>query len=97
MSLRCDGSVARSQVDKMYVILKTVSLKGIEEQFFLGAGQVKQRGAEEILNAIESACKTNVGQDVTEYIFINISSIVTDGAAVNIGSKGGLWTLLENK
>jgi len=27
MSLRCDGSVDRSQIDKMYVIIKTVSEK----------------------------------------------------------------------
>ncbi|KAL5233951.1 hypothetical protein ACI65C_001361 [Semiaphis heraclei] len=97
MSLRCDGSVDRSQIDKIYIILKTVSLKGVEEQYFLGAGQVEQRGAEGILDAIETACINNVGHDVTEYIFKNISSIVTDGAAVNIGSKGGLWTLVENK
>jgi len=32
-----------------------------------------------------------------EYILTNISSIVTDGANVNIGTKGGLWTLIENK
>ncbi|KAL4132410.1 hypothetical protein QTP88_009564 [Uroleucon formosanum] len=60
-------------------------------------GQVEQRGAEGILDAIETACINNVGHDVTEYIFKNISSIVTDGAAVNIGSEGGLWTLVENK
>ncbi|KAL4122559.1 hypothetical protein QTP88_014865 [Uroleucon formosanum] len=97
MSLRCDGSVDRSQIDKIYIILKTVSLKGVEEQYFLGAGQVEQRGAEGILDAVETACINNVGHDVSEYIFKNISSIVTDGAAVNIGSEGGLWTLVENK
>jgi len=97
MSLRCDGSVDRSQIDKIYVIIKTVSLKGVEEQYLLGAGQVEKRGAEGILDAIETACINNVGHDVTEYIFKNISSIVTDGAAVNIGNKGGLWTLFENK
>jgi len=88
MPLRCDGSVDRSQIDTIYIILKTVSLKGVEEQYFLGAGQVEQRGAEGILDAIETACINNVGHDVTEYIFKNISSIVTDGY---------LWTLVENK
>lgn len=63
----------------------------------MGAGQVEQRGADGILDAIETACIKTVGHDVTEYIFKNILSIVTDGAAVNIGSKGGLWTLVENK
>lgn len=87
----------RSEIDKIYIILKTVSLKGVKEQYFLGAGQVEQRGAEGILDAIETACINNVGHDVTEYIFKNISSIVTDGAAVNIDGKGGLWTLVENK
>jgi len=74
-----------------------VSLNGVEEQYFLGAKQVEQRGAEGILDAIETACINNVDHDVTEYIFKNISSIVTDGAAVNIGSKGGIWILVENK
>jgi hypothetical protein len=97
MSLRCNGSVDRSQIDKIYIILKTVSLKGIEEQYFLGAGQVEQRGVEGILDAIETACINTVGHDVTEYIFKNISSIVTDGAVVNIGRKGGLWKLVEEK
>lgn len=27
MSLRCDGSMDRSQIDKIYIILRTVSLK----------------------------------------------------------------------
>lgn len=68
MSLRCDGSVDRSQIDKIYIILKTVSLKGVEEQYFLGAGQVELRSAEGILDAIETAYINNVGHDVTEYI-----------------------------
>jgi len=32
-----------------------------------------------------------------EYILRNISPIVTDGANVNIGTKGELWDLIENK
>lgn len=74
-----------------------MSLKGVEQLYFSGTGQVEQRGVEGILNAIETASKNTVGQELTEYIFKNISSIVTEGAVVNIGNKGGLWTLLERK
>lgn len=74
-----------------------MSLKGIEEQYILGAGQVEQRGAEEILFAIEIACINTVDCNVTECIFKNMSSIATDGAAVNIGNKGGIWKSVEDK
>lgn len=97
MSLRYDGSVDRSQIDKIYILLKIITKKGEQEQYFLGSGQVCKRGAEGLLEAIESAIRNNVGEATMEYILRNISSIVTDGANVNIGTKGGLWVLIENK
>lgn len=63
----------------------------------MGAGQVCKRGAEGVLEVIESACKNSVGKPTMKYILTHISSIVTDGANINIGNKGGLWTLIENK
>lgn len=36
MSLRCDGSVDRSQIDKIYVLLKVVSKNGETNQYFFG-------------------------------------------------------------
>lgn len=53
--------------------------KRVDEQHFLGAGYFEQRGAFGILDAIETAFINTVGHDVTEYIFKNISLIVTDG------------------
>ncbi|KAF0714641.1 E3 SUMO-protein ligase KIAA1586-like isoform X4 [Aphis craccivora] len=97
MSLRCDGSVDRSQIDKIYVLLKVVSKNGETNQYFLGAGQVIKRGALGVLQAIESASLSTIGEKATDFVFKNISSIVTDGATVNSGEKGGLWTLFENK
>lgn len=55
----------------------------------------KEKGSEGILGA-----KNTVVHNTTEYIFKNISSIVTDGTigtAVNIGNKGDLSKLVDNK
>lgn len=96
ISLRCVGSVDRAQIDKIYVIIKVINKFGKEEQFFLGAGEVCKRGAVGILESIETACINILGIEVSEYIFKNMS-IVTDGASVNIGERGGLWTLFQQK
>lgn len=56
-----------------------------------------KRGAQDILEAIETACINSVGIEVTEYIFKNMSEIVTDDASVNIGERGRLWTLFQEK
>lgn len=45
---------------------------------------------------MQKQCWT-IGQATMEYILRNISSIVMDEANVNIGTKGGLWDLIENK
>jgi len=97
ISLRCDGSVDRSQIDKIYVLIKVIDKTGKEDQFFLGAGLVSKRGAQGILDAIEVASINTIGAEATDYVFKNISSIVTDGASVNTGERGGLWTLFKQK
>ncbi|KAF0710250.1 E3 SUMO-protein ligase KIAA1586-like, partial [Aphis craccivora] len=45
LSLRCNGSVDRTQIDKMYVLIKSISLKGEEKLYFLGAAEPIERGA----------------------------------------------------
>lgn len=97
MSLRCDGSVDRSQVDKIYVLLKIITKEGTSNQYFLGAGQVTERGAQGVMQAVHSASLSTIGEKATEFVFNNISSVVTDGASINSGEKGGFWTLFENK
>lgn len=97
LSLRCDGSVDRTQIDKIYVMAKVISKRGYEENYFLGASEPTERGAEGVLNAVETACITTVGSAATTVIFQNTSSLVTDGASVNTGAKSGLWALFKSK
>ena len=64
-SLRCDGSVDRTQVDKIFVMLKLISNAAEEELVFVGAREPKERGAEGLVNAIKEACK-GCGKDSPE-------------------------------
>ena len=52
ISLRCDRSVDRMQIDKIYLMAKVVSKDGEENNIFLGAGEPKERGAQGVHNAI---------------------------------------------
>jgi hypothetical protein len=87
ISLRCDGSIDRTQIDKIYVLIKVVNKSGKEEHFFLGTGEVCKRGAQGILEAIETGCINILAIELSEYVFKNMSSIVTDGDSVNIGER----------
>lgn len=95
LSLRCDGSVNRTQVDKMYVLIKSVNLKGEEKLYFIGATEIVKRGAEGICDAIKTACINSVENENFEVILRKISFLVTNVASSNIGEKNGLWTLLK--
>lgn len=52
----------------MNTLLKTVSSKGVEEEYFLGREQAEQRSAERILKVIKTTCINTVGHIITEYI-----------------------------
>jgi hypothetical protein len=97
ISLRCDGSVDRSQIDKIYILIKVIDKSGKEDQYFIGAGLISKRGAQGILDAVEIASINTIGAEATEYVFKNISSIVTHGASVNTVERRGLWTLFKQK
>jgi oligoribonuclease (3'-5' exoribonuclease) len=94
--LRCDGSVDRSQIDKIYVMAKTVSVDGIANLFFLGVAEPEERGAQGLFSAVKHACSSTMGTSDATDLFCHSSSIVTDGANVNKGDKNGLWVLLDN-
>jgi len=51
--LDCDGIVDRTQVDKMYVLIKSVNLKGKEKLYFIGTTEIVKRRAEGICDAIK--------------------------------------------
>lgn len=96
MSLRIDGSIDRSQIDKIYVLAKIVNSEGQLELIFLGMAEQTQRGAVGLLAATIAAIENNFGSVFAEVVLKKISSICTDGANVNIGERGGLWKLLED-
>lgn len=93
-SLRCDGSVDRVQIDKIYTMLKVITKEGSEELYFLGATEPEERGAQGVLGAVQKGCENTVGTSAND-VFTTISSIVTDGAKVNTGEEKGLWTKFE--
>lgn len=96
-SLHIDGSVDRTQIDKIYIILKTVSKTGIPESFFLGIGNQTESGAEGLLAAVKRGIIENSGTEIFDIVMSLITSICTDGASINTGSKNGLWVLFENE
>ncbi|CAB4039605.1 E3 SUMO- ligase KIAA1586-like isoform X4 [Paramuricea clavata] len=105
ISLRCDGSVDRTQIDKIYLMAKAISRDGKENNIFLGAGEPKERGAVGVHKAMLSACSATLGENTegeeealltqSKKVFQRASSFVTDGASVNTGEKNGLWALID--
>ena len=91
ISLRCDGSVDRTQVDKIFVMAKVVRDRGAEELYFLGVDECPKRGAEGLLMAVQSACTNTIGGAAFEKVLLKTSSFVTDGTDCNTGERGGLW------
>ena len=41
------------------------------------------------------ACNRTIGVTGFDSLLVKTSSMVMDGATANTGSKGGLWTLLD--
>ena len=92
--LRCDGSIDRTQVDKIFTMLKIIDKDAHEQLLFVGAKESEETGAAGCLNAFKDSCaETEAGMDFS--ILQEVSSIVIDGTNMNIGERGGLWALLE--
>lgn len=98
LSLRCDGSVDRMQIDKIYVMAKVVTKDGDTKDFFLGAAEPQSNGAAGLLEAVKSACNNTLASSTAaDQIFKATSSLVTDGASVNTGEKNGLWAIFKKE
>ena len=95
ISMRCDGSVDRTQIDKIFVMAKVVHHGGAENLYFLGVDECPQRGAKGLLMAVRNACVNTVGKTVFNKLLLKTSSFVTEGTNCNTGEKGGLWTLVK--
>lgn len=60
ISLRIDGSIDFSQIDKIYVMTKIINLDG-SELFFIGVGEQKERRALGLKNTALEAMKISIG------------------------------------
>lgn len=96
ISLRLDGSVDRTQIDKIYVLAKIVTDNGYTEEVYIGVAEPEERGARGMVGALTASLKNTFG-DKGPSLMKLVSSIVTDGASVNIGEKAGLWALLQTE
>lgn len=91
-SLRVDGSIDRTNIDKIYILAKIVNENGALETLFLGVGQQTERGAEGLLSAIKQRIDSH-GANFYNICLQKTSSLVTDGANVN---RFGLWPLIDH-
>lgn len=94
--LRCYGSVDRTQIDKIFSLMKIVPESREEKLRFLGTVEPEVQGAEGLLGAAMKGTSIVLGCESKD-ILKSTSSSVTDGADINTGKTAGLWTLFEKK
>lgn len=94
VSLRVDGSVDRTNLDKIYVLAKVVNRHGVLENIFIGVGEQTERFATGLHQAVIRTIN-RVHENLYETCVKKMSSFVTDGASVNTGEHKGLWVLIE--
>lgn len=95
LSLRVDGSVDRTCIDKIYVIAKTVDSAGHLDSIFVGVCPQTERKASGLYEAMKCAINNN-GEDLYDICLKKMSSFVTDGASVNTGERNGLWKIIDD-
>ena len=93
-SLRCDGSVDRTQVDKIFTMLKIIDKDAHEQLLFVGAKEPKETGDAGCLNTLKGSC-TELEAGMNFSILQEVSSVVTDGTNRISGEWGGLRVLLQ--
>lgn len=93
VSLRADGSVDLTQIDKIYVMAKIINMDGSKELVFIGISEQTESGASGLLDAVKAAVKQHFPDE--KVFWRKLSSMVTDGAKINSGEKAGLWVLLQ--
>lgn len=96
-SIHIDGSVDRTQIDKVYNLLKVVTKNGDLKTYFIGVGQQTKRKASGLMKAVQDGIVKNVGQEIYDFIMTYVSSIVTDGTNVNTGDENSLWKHFEDE
>ena len=102
ISPRCDESVSRTQLDKIYLMVKLVSPTGVAENVFLGAAEPQTNGTKGLHDTILTACARTVrlGSDddlsmqEAKKLFCRASLLVTDGHELIFDSEmtfGRYW------
>ena len=85
------GHITPLSTEANYVMAKIVTSDGDCENVFLGLAEPDERGASGYTGAIMSVASIIVD---CEELFPKVTSIVTDGASINVGEKNGMWTEL---
>lgn len=93
LSLRVDGSVDRTNIDKIYILAKLVNENGNLETIFLGVGQQTDRGVNGLFKTVKETISSH-GANSYEIMLKKLSSVVTDGATDN---RYGLWGIMEEE
>lgn len=93
LSLCVDGSVDRTNIDKIYILAKLVNEKGTLETIFLVVGQQNDRGADGLFKIVKETISSH-GANSYETMLKKLTSVVTDGATDN---RFGLWGLMEEE
>lgn len=65
-SIRVDGSVDRSQIDKIYIMLKILTAQGDFELLFLAIGNQTEHGAIGLFEAVKQGIITILGEEMNE-------------------------------
>lgn len=89
LSLRCDGSVDRTNIDKIYVLARIANKHGDLETVFIGVGEKTERKTDGLFDAVKKAINAQ-NPNLYQPIMKKMSSFVTDGAPENIGSSKDL-------
>lgn len=89
LSLRCDGSVDRTNIGKIYVLARIVNKQGDLETVFIGVGEKTERKTDGLFDAVKEAINAQ-NPNLYQPIMQTMSSFVTDGAPENIGSSKDL-------
>lgn len=95
VSLRIDGSIDFTHIDKIYVMAKVINFDGKSELVLIGIAEQTQRKSIGLKNAVMEAIKTII--DDPEWLLRRVSSLCTDGTSLNTGDRSSLWQLLDEE
>lgn len=97
MSLRVDGSVDLTQIDKIYVMAKIINIDGSSELLFIGIAPQTERKAIGYKKATMEAIGTVIGTENRTSLLKKMSSVCNDDTNINTGELTSLWVLLDKE